>query len=182
MFSRADSDGIRLNAWNTKPTWSRRYDASLLTPSPDTSMSPSRIDPDVGVRMPPRHDSRVVLPHPDGPSNTTSSPGAASNERPSSGRTAYPSWTNSTTRSRTCKSVISASRSGERERRVRARHSSHAGQTGEECHHDGEHRKLPERSRGHAHLQWEGRREEELQDRGDGDGRQGDDHRLEREA
>ena len=47
----------------------------------EAGTSPGRravIEPEVGVSRPARHDSSVVLPHPEGPSRTTSSPSSAS--------------------------------------------------------------------------------------------------------
>ena len=85
MFSSAVKLGTRLKAWNTMPTVCRRYSVSADRDRPVTSMSPKRIEPLVGFRIPPRHDSSVVFPHPDGPSRMVSDPGVTSRSEPVDG-------------------------------------------------------------------------------------------------
>ena len=63
-FSSAVSDGTRLNAWNTTPTVERRYSVSAAPRSWVTSMSATRTEPDVGVRIAASTESNVVLPQP----------------------------------------------------------------------------------------------------------------------
>src|SRR5918995_1640730 len=69
-------------------------------------MSPTRISPSAGVRMPARHARSVVLPEPLGPSRTTSSPSPASTLSPSTGRTTWPPWVYSMVRSLIVRFVI----------------------------------------------------------------------------
>ena len=87
-FSSAVSEGSRLNAWKTIPTSSRRYLVIALPATPSTSTPPSRIEPEAGVSMAPRHDRTLVLPHPEGPSSSVIEPGAALKLSPLIGRTA----------------------------------------------------------------------------------------------
>ena len=86
-FSDALRLGTRLNAWNTTPTPCRRYSVKALPDNAVTSVSPDMIRPDVGLRMPPRQDSNVVLPQPDGPRSNASEPAGT-------GRVEVVEWTN----------------------------------------------------------------------------------------
>ena len=98
--------GIRLKAWKTTPTVSRRCAVRSRPDSREVSRPSSLIDPAVGVSSPARQESRVVFPQPDGPRRTTSSPSSASKVSPSKGRTTYPPEVNSTVRSRTSSALI----------------------------------------------------------------------------
>ena len=60
-----------------KPMYLRRSSASSSGDNPLATVSSTRTVPDVGVRMQPRIDSNVVLPLPDGPISSVSSPGAS---------------------------------------------------------------------------------------------------------
>src|SRR5262249_35195973 len=64
------------------------------------SVSPTRTDPEVGVRIAAITESSVVLPQPLAPSNSTNSPAPQSRSSPSIGRTGYPPDEYSMTRSR----------------------------------------------------------------------------------
>src|SRR6202034_2440863 len=57
----------------------------------ETSVPSTVTDPESAASKPARMRSAVVLPHPDGPSSATSSPGAISSDRPARARTA-PKW------------------------------------------------------------------------------------------
>jgi hypothetical protein len=72
MLSSTDSQGKTDASWKTMPGG----------PSPATWTSP-----DVAVSRPARIRSIVVFPQPDGPTSTTNSPSATSNEMSSSART-----------------------------------------------------------------------------------------------
>ena len=74
MFSSAVRVGTRLNAWNTKPTRSRRSWVIFLSDRPVSSVSPIRTDPEVAVSRPARQCIRVDLPEPDGPMIAVNSP------------------------------------------------------------------------------------------------------------
>ena len=88
MFSPAVSVGIRLNAWKTKPTRSRRSWVRCLSDKVVRSMSPMKTLPSVGVSNPASRCRRVDLPDPDGPMMTVHSPPARSSEIPRSASTA----------------------------------------------------------------------------------------------
>src|SRR2546423_2769743 len=69
---------MRLNAWKMKPIWRFRIRARCDGVSCATG-SPARVySPSVGVSSRARRESRVVLPHPDGPAIATYSPGCTS--------------------------------------------------------------------------------------------------------
>ena len=67
MFSRADSVGTRLKAWNTNPIRSRRSSVSCRSERRPSSTSPTKARPAVSVSSPARQCSSVDLPDPDGP-------------------------------------------------------------------------------------------------------------------
>src|ERR1043166_6278880 len=65
----------------------RRCSGGTTRPGADRQRSPTQISPDSGARKPATSRSVVVLPHPDGPSSATSSPGLTSSERSSAAET-----------------------------------------------------------------------------------------------
>ncbi len=79
--------GIRFGAWNTKPSDPSASRSGVLLRPVNSGLSPMPIVPSVGEISPASIRSRVVLPHPDGPSSTTNSPGATSRSVGSSART-----------------------------------------------------------------------------------------------
>ena len=92
MFSEAVSVGMRLNAWNTNPTLSRRRVVSAFSDSVVRSTSPIRTLPEVGVSRPAMQCSRVDLPDPDGPMIAVNSAAAKSTETPRRAWTAASPW------------------------------------------------------------------------------------------
>jgi hypothetical protein len=68
---------MRLNAWKQIPTPRLRNSLRALPSRCVTLVVPTRTSPFVGLRIPPRTESNVVFPQPDGPSSTASSPSAA---------------------------------------------------------------------------------------------------------
>jgi hypothetical protein len=67
MFWLTVSDGIRLNAWKTKPIRSRRRIVSRRSLRPASSVSPSATAPEVGRSSPAATCSSVLLPDPTAP-------------------------------------------------------------------------------------------------------------------
>src|SRR5918996_1000026 len=88
MFSPALNIGSRLNAWNTKPTWSRRSRVSCFSDSRPSSTSPMNTRPDVSVSSPARQCMRVDLPDPEGPMMAVKRPAGRARLTPSRARTA----------------------------------------------------------------------------------------------
>ena len=86
-FSTAVSSSIRWNAWNTKPTASRRSRASARSDIRSTRCPASQTSPAVGRSRPPSRCSSVDFPQPLGPMTATVSPGATSRSTPSTART-----------------------------------------------------------------------------------------------
>src|SRR4051812_25608231 len=93
--------------------------------------------PLVGVRIPARHDSKVVLPHPLGPSSSTSSPSRASTSSCSMGRTTYPPCEYSIVRSRIVTPDMSAR---ERQRGVNSNGPPKTNDAGEQSNADADNR------------------------------------------
>ena len=87
MFSSAVSVGIRLNAWKTKPSRSRRSSVRCLSDWVARSVSPMKAWPDVRVSRPAMQCIRVDLPEPDGPMIAVNAPAANSTETSSSATT-----------------------------------------------------------------------------------------------
>src|SRR5439155_10113782 len=83
-FSSTVSRGIRLNVWNTNPTFRLRTCASRLPASPLTSSPSRRYVPAVAVSRQPRMCIRVLFPEPDGPVIAMNSPAATSTSTPRS--------------------------------------------------------------------------------------------------
>ena len=100
MFCVTVSDGIRLKAWKTNPTRSRRRIVSFRSLSPASSVPASATLPEVGRSSPAATCRNVLLPEPDGPMIAVNEPGARSMLTPSSATTApSPSpWTLRTSR------------------------------------------------------------------------------------
>jgi hypothetical protein len=73
-FSSAESVGMRLKNWNTKPIRSRLRSVSLLSDSPESSVPPTITRPDVGLSSAPRMCSSVLFPDPEGPMIAANSP------------------------------------------------------------------------------------------------------------
>jgi hypothetical protein len=67
MFSAADNVGIRLNAWNTNPTRSRRSRVNSSSERVPRSVSPNSTRPEVRRSRPARQCISVDFPEPDGP-------------------------------------------------------------------------------------------------------------------
>jgi hypothetical protein len=74
MFSRALSTGIRLNAWKTKPSLSRRSAVNRLSSRFASSWPSTTTEPDVGRSSPASRCMSVDLPEPDGPMIAVNSP------------------------------------------------------------------------------------------------------------
>jgi hypothetical protein len=83
-------DGTRLNAWNTNPIRRRRSSVSAVSPIPDSSVPPSRTDPDVGVSSPAAQCRNVLLPEPDGPITAVNPPDGSATETSRRAATAPP--------------------------------------------------------------------------------------------
>ena len=83
MFSSAVRVGIRLNAWKTKPTFSRRSVVSALSLSPASPVPSTTASPEVGVSRAARQCISVDLPEPDGPMMAVNSPFMRSTLTPS---------------------------------------------------------------------------------------------------
>src|SRR5512144_1703944 len=66
----------------------RRRSGGTTNAGEESTRSPTRISPASGARKPATSRSVVVLPHPDGPSRATSSPGRTDRSRP----TTAPTW------------------------------------------------------------------------------------------
>ena len=64
-------NGTRFTLWNTKPTCSRRKSVSSFWEYSVMSSPPTTTWPDVGERIPPAIEQRVVFPEPDGPTSAT---------------------------------------------------------------------------------------------------------------
>ena len=80
--------GIRLNAWNTKPTCSRRISVSAVSDKPFSSRPASSTRPDVGGSRPAATCRSVLFPEPDGPMTAVKVCASNSMSTPSSARTA----------------------------------------------------------------------------------------------
>ena len=88
MFSRAVSVGTRLNAWNTKPTRSRRSTRELLVGQRRRGRRRRCTTcPSVSVSRPAMQCSSVDLPEPDGPMIAVKRPGGSSTVTSSRART-----------------------------------------------------------------------------------------------
>ena len=87
MFSAAVSVGMRLNAWKTKPTRSRRSCVSFFSLSVPSSVSPIHTEPLVSESRPASVCMSVDLPEPDGPMIAVKRAVAKSTVTPSSART-----------------------------------------------------------------------------------------------
>ena len=83
-----------------KPTWLRRSLASASGARPVAILPATLSVPWVGVRMQPRIDSSVVLPLPEGPISSVSSPVLSARLTPLSARTLPAPWPRSLTMSR----------------------------------------------------------------------------------
>ena len=97
------SEGIRLKAWKTNPTRSRRRIVSRRSLSPASSVPASATLPEVGRSSPAATCRNVLLPEPDGPMMAVNDPAASPMLIPSSATT-EPSpwpWTLRTSRSAT---------------------------------------------------------------------------------
>ena len=88
-FSTAVSAGNRLKPWNTKPKLRARSPGSSRSPRPATFLPSSQTSPAVAVSRRPRIEISVVLPEPDGPSISMTSPGNTSRLAPDSAVTAF---------------------------------------------------------------------------------------------
>ena len=88
MFWVTVSEGIRLKAWKTNPTRSRRRIVSRRSLSPASSVPASATVPEVGRSSPAATCRNVLLPEPDGPMMAVNEPGAMSRLTPSSATTA----------------------------------------------------------------------------------------------
>ena len=88
MFSRADSDGIRLYCWKMNPSRSRRSRVSSVFDSAPMSVSPMNADPEVSRSSPATHCISVLLPDPDGPMIAVSRRAGKSTVTPASAWTA----------------------------------------------------------------------------------------------
>src|SRR5215216_4451106 len=73
-FSSAESVGMRLKNWNTKPIRSRLRSVSFLSESPESSVPPTTTRPDVGLSRAPRMCKSVLFPDPEGPMMAANSP------------------------------------------------------------------------------------------------------------
>ena len=82
MFSLAVSVGIRLNAWKTNPTRSRRNAVSALSLSPDKEVPSTSIEPPVGLSRAARQCISVDLPEPEGPMIAVNFPASRSTVTP----------------------------------------------------------------------------------------------------
>ena len=80
----ADSDGSRLNCWNTKPIRRLRMSARSISSSSPTSSPARRYEPRLSVSRQPRMFISVDLPEPDGPMTATYSPGSIRRSTPRS--------------------------------------------------------------------------------------------------
>src|SRR5438067_3106158 len=112
MFWATVSVGIRLNAWNTKPTRLRRRIVSRRSPSLMRSTSPRATEPEVGRSRPAATCRNVLFPDPDGPMIAVKEPRSSPTLIPSSATTA-PSprpWTFRTSHKATAAPVCSAGR------------------------------------------------------------------------
>jgi hypothetical protein len=89
MFSDALRVGSRLNAWKTKPTWSRRSRVSALSSSVERSVVPMKTLPDVRLSRPARQCMSVDLPEPDGPMMAVNAACSKSIVTSSSARTTF---------------------------------------------------------------------------------------------
>src|ERR1700676_873233 len=85
-LSNAVSDSNSRNAWNTKPSWSRRIVVRSSSVATVGSLPFTNTEPSSGVRRHPRTDSRVVFPLPDGPITKVSEPAGNDNETSESAR------------------------------------------------------------------------------------------------
>ncbi len=88
MFSAALSVGSRLNAWNTKPTCSRRSMVRSRSDSAVSSVSPIQTEPLVTRSRPARQCIMVDLPDPLGPITAVKWPLGNATVTSSSARTA----------------------------------------------------------------------------------------------
>ena len=88
MLSAAASTGSRLNAWNTKPTWSRRSRVSWRSAIPLISSAPIHTVPLVTESRPAMHCISVDLPEPDGPITEVKDPAGILTDTPASAVTA----------------------------------------------------------------------------------------------
>ncbi len=89
-----------------KPRCWRRNAASASGPSPLTLWPSMMTSPSVGARMQPRIDSSVVLPLPEGPISSVSSPACRVSDTPFSARTLPAPWPRSLTTLRACRTVF----------------------------------------------------------------------------
>ena len=87
-FSFAVSVGIRLNAWKTNPTLSRRSCVRRFSDSVVMSMSPMNTWPLVGVSSPAMQCSSVDFPEPEAPMIAVKRPDPNSTVTPPSASTA----------------------------------------------------------------------------------------------
>ena len=172
--------GIRLKAWKTTPTVSRRCAVRSRPDSREVSRPSSLIDPAVGVRSPARQERRVVFPQPDGPRRTTSSPSSASKVSPSKGRTTYPPEVNSTVRSRTSSAAHwAAAKALDGSTEIALRSATRLDSSPDGDRDGGKHQ---ERAGGDLDREREHRLEELGRHHGEGGREQGDGHRLRRHA
>ncbi len=88
MLSAAASTGSRLNAWNTKPTRSRRSRVSRRSGIPLICSAPIHTLPLVAESRPAMQCISVDLPEPDGPITEVKDPAGISADTPASAVTA----------------------------------------------------------------------------------------------
>ena len=73
-FSSAESVGMRLKNWNTKPILSRLRSVNFLSESPESSVPPTITRPEDGLSRAPRMCKSVLFPDPEGPMIAANSP------------------------------------------------------------------------------------------------------------
>jgi hypothetical protein len=87
-FSSAESVGIRLKNWNTKPIRSRLRSVSFLSDNPESSVPPTTTRPEEGLSSAPRMCNSVLFPEPEGPMIAANSPFGNPSDTAFSARTA----------------------------------------------------------------------------------------------
>ncbi len=87
MLSSTLSEGIRLYAWKTKPTRSRRSSVRRVSFSPEISRPSMRTLPAVGESSPAAQCIRVLLPEPEGPITARNVPCSTVSDTSSRART-----------------------------------------------------------------------------------------------